>query len=75
MGWDRSKEGAGVIIIAAIVFIVAFLTLAITIPWAWYEANRNKRSHDEVERKLLESCPEYREYYERYSPIWKQYDR
>lgn len=63
------------IIIAAIVFIVAFLTLAITIPWAWHEANRNKRSHDEVERKLLESCPEYREYKEICSSWWEQYDR
>lgn len=58
------------IIVAAIAIIVSILTLAITIPWAWHEANRGKRAHDEVERKLLEDCPEYREYCEKYS-YWK----
>ena len=60
------------IIVATVIFIVAFLTVAITIPMASWEYGSNKRSHDEVERKLLESCPEYREYKKICSTYWEE---
>lgn len=59
------------IVVATLVFIVAFLTIAITIPLAHREANVGKKCHDEVERYLLENSESYREYYEIHSPYWK----